>query len=312
MGSDIMIGNYPVTWLITEVLSVIVFLLCMQHALRQPDYKTKVFELICFIAGSAIFEHVGVLFTKTYTYDQNRIMMFGEIPLSTLMIESAIVYVAMILFTYLNMPKWTSIWVVGFFSVFMDFSIDPVYINDTYLMDGVMSGQWNWVFKYEDTFFGIPFQNFTGWIYMTGFYAALIYLFQWLAKKYQKKWLDSATPFLAGFLLIVPLLVFGMPLIDGGGKRTPELVKLLIACIFAIVLMIIYFKRMQPVDWKKDRIVVIVPALLQLYNIIVGFGLQIEESYIPVTVCTIVMIMYYCLLYKRSTHGNREIYKKAE
>lgn len=295
-----MIGNYPVTWLVTEILSVILLLLCMFHALKQPDYKIKLFELLCFIVGSAIFEHVGVLFTKTYTYDHHRIMMFGEIPLSTLMIEASIVYAAMVLFPYLNMPKWTSIWVVGFFSVFMDFSIDPVYINDQYLINGEMSGQWNWVFKYENTFFGIPFQNFTGWIYMTGFYAALIYLFRWLARKYQKKWLETANPFLSGLLLIVPLLVFGLPLIDGNSQRTPELVKLIAACAFAVILMIIYRKKMKPIDLKNDKIIFIVPALLQLYNIVVGFGLRIRASYIPVTICTILMIIYLGILYYKA------------
>lgn len=287
-----MIGNYPVTWLVTELLSIVAFVMCMFHALKQDNYKIKLFELLMFIIGSAVFEHVGVLFTKTYSYDQNRIMMFGKIPLSTLMIEACIVYVAMIIFEYLDMPKWTSIWVVGFFSTFMDFSIDPVYINDRYLLDGQMSGQWNWVHKYDPTFFGIPFMNFTGWIYMTGFYAALIYLFRWLAKKYNKKWLEIANPFLSGCLLIVPIMVFGYPLIDGDDTCVGELSKLVFACVFAIVLMIVYRKRMKPIDVEKDKIVFIIPAMLQAYNIIVGFGMGIKLSYIPVTVCTIILAVY--------------------
>lgn len=43
---------------------------------------------------------------------------------------------------------------------------------------------------------------------MTGFYVALLYLGYWLAKKYSKQWLQTATPFLAGLLLIISLLVF--------------------------------------------------------------------------------------------------------
>lgn len=291
------IGNYPLTWLVTELLSIILFVLCMFHALRQNNYQIKLFELLMFIIGSAVFEHVGVLFTKTYSYDQNRLMMFGKIPLSTLMIEACIVYVAMIIFEYLSMPKWTSIWVVGFLSTFMDFSIDPVYINDQYLLDGHMSGQWNWVFKYDTTFFGIPFMNFTGWVYMTGFYAALIYLFRWLAKKYNKRWLKTANPFLSGCLLIVPIMIFGHPLIDGNSTCLGELSKLIFACMFAIVLMFIYRKRMKPIDLKKDKIIFIVPVMLQAYNIIVGFGRGIKLSYIPVTVCTIIMVVYFVFLW---------------
>jgi len=119
------IGNYPLTWLVT--VTVIHHFICYVYVscTATGHYQIKLFELLMFIIGSAVFEHVGVLFTKTYSYDQNRLMMFGKIPLSTLMIEACIVYVAMIIFEYLDMPKWTSIWVVGFFLNFYGFFYRP-------------------------------------------------------------------------------------------------------------------------------------------------------------------------------------------
>ncbi|GEN49163.1 hypothetical protein [Ligilactobacillus pobuzihii] len=136
-----------------------------------------------FVLGAGIFEHVGVFITHTYSYDQHRLMMAEAIPLATLLIEAAIVYSSTVLFKYLNTKLWMSIWVVGFLSVFQDFSIAPVYVHDTYKFYGVLSGQWNWAFKYHNSFFGILYQNFTSWIYMIGFYVALLYLGYWLGKK---------------------------------------------------------------------------------------------------------------------------------
>ena len=300
-----MIGQYPLTWVINDIFAIILFFMCLFHALRQKNYQNKVFELIMFVFGAGIFEHVGVFITHTYSYDPHRIMMAGAIPLATLLIEAAIVYSSTILFEYLNMKSWMSIWVVGFLCVFQDFSIDPVYVHDRYMFNGVLSGQWNWAFKYHNSFFGIPYQNFTGWVYMTGFYVALLYLGYWLAKKYSKRWLQTATPFLAGLLLIIPLLVFGMFLIDGNSKLIPELTKLVIACLIGIFLMIINWKKMKPINIKQDKIIFTIPLLLQLYNLIVGFGLQIKQAYIPLIVCTIVEICYFGYLYRKGKRSAR-------
>lgn len=291
-----MIGSYPITWLVTELLSVVLFLVCLFHAQRQEDHRFETLKLMMFVLGSAIFEHVGVLFTKTYSYDQHRIMMFGLIPLSILLIESCLVYTAMTLFQYLHMPKWTSLWVVGLLSTFMDFAIDPVYVNDTYLLGGTMSGQWNWVTSYSGNYFGIPFFNFTGWIYMCGYYALLLYFNEWLAGKRKSAWLHKYNPILSSLFLILPLMLTGRALV-GSGSKVREIVLLVFACSFAIALMIGYRKRREPVDFRKDSIIIIVPAVLQGYNIVVMLVRGISPAYIPVTVTTIILCVYLGFLY---------------
>ena len=85
-----MIGTYPITWLVTEIISVVLFVACLLHAMDQSNAKARVLELLCFLIGAAIFEHAGVLIADQYDYDQHRILMTGVVPLSTLMIEAAI------------------------------------------------------------------------------------------------------------------------------------------------------------------------------------------------------------------------------
>lgn len=301
-----MIGEYSITWLVTEVLSLVLFAVCMNHAMKSDKPKQRLFELCCFILAAAIFEHVGVL-TNNYSYDQHRLMMFGLIPLSILLIEAVIMYSAMVLFESMNMPKWSVIWFVGFLSTIQDMTIDPVYINDTYIYDGVASGQWNWAIYYDKTFFGIPFFNFSSWFFMTGIYAGLLLLGRHIYEKKKKEAIGTLYPFVAAILLIVPLTVVALLLVkpvysnNNTFKFWYELIALIFNMACGAVLIAKYWKRMSPVDLKRNGIVVFaIPAVLHLYDIIVGFGLGIELSYVPVIVFTVIHLALLFAIYMKS------------
>ena len=312
-----MIGNYPITWLITELVSVVLFTLCMFHALKQEQPKQALFELLCFVIGSGIFENIGVA-TDQYRYDLHRILLVGLVPLSTLLIEAAIFYAAFRLFKYLNMPTWTSIWVVGLFCTFQDMSIDPVYVYDTYNYNGVMSGQWNWTSIINNVyqsqcFFGIPYFNFSGWLYMMGIYAFLLLSFRKKLEKKENETLRTIYPFLCGIILPISLCVIGYPLELGfpfGTSATVELIKLVISISFPIVLMIVYRKKMLTIDLKKDSIIFIVPIVLHIYDLAVGFGIGIIQSYVPITITAIIHAVYLGWLYKTSVKTTYQANKK--
>ena len=306
-----MIGNFPITWIIMEVMSVVLFAICMRHALNSDRPKQKLFELCCFILAAAIFEHVGVL-GGNYWYSQERFMMFGLLPLSILLIEAVIMYSAMTLFEYTNMPKWSIIFFVGILSTIQDMTIDPVYVNDIYVFDGVAQGHWNWDIYYDTTFFGIPFFNFSSWFYMTGIYAGFMLLGRHLYEKTKKEWVGICYPFVSAFLLIVALVPTALLLVkpvysdNSTFKFWYELIALIVNFAFAIVLMAKYWKKMSPVNLKKDGIVIFaIPALLHLYDIIVGFALGIEKSYIPVLVFTAIHMVYLFFVYRKSKKASQ-------
>lgn len=301
-----MIANYPITWILMEVISVILMVLCMVHALKSDRPKQKVFELCCFVLAAALFEHVGVL-GGNYWYSQERFMMFGLIPLSILMIEAVIMYSAMTLFEYTNMPKWSIIWFVGFLSTLQDMTIDPVYVNDTYVFDGIAQGHWNWSIYYEPTFFGIPFFNFSSWFFMTGLYAGMLLLGRHIYEKKKKEWIEVSYPFICAVLLIVALVPTAIILIKPVYSDNAtflfwyELIALIFNMVCGIVLIAKYWKKMSPVDLKKDGLVIFgVPALLHIYDILVGFGLGIEKSYIPVILFSAIHLGYLFMVYRKS------------
>ena len=214
----------------------------------------------------------------------------------------------MIVFEYFDMPKWSAIWVIGQYASFHDMGIDPVYVHDRYLFNGVLSGQWNWHLHYTDAFFGIPFFNFSGWLYMTGIYAAMIYLGRWIHQKYNTNFVAVAYPLVSGLLLIVPFSLVGFVLITGD-TRMGELVRMIVNFIFPIILLVLYGKRLRPIDLKKHRIVFVVPIVLHLYNLVVGFGLGITISYIPITVAAVLHFAFLYFLYAKAKRTTSTVNK---
>ncbi|MBQ7922189.1 MAG: carotenoid biosynthesis protein, partial [Clostridia bacterium] len=254
----------------------------------------------------AIFEHVGVLMGN-YWYSQERFMMFGLLPLSILLIESVIMYSAMTLFEYTNMPKWSNIWFVVILSTIQDMTIDPVYVNDMYVFDGVTQGHWNWKIYYDTTFFGIPFFNFSSWFFMTGIYAGMLMLGRHLYEKKKKEWIGISYPFVSAVLLIAALVPTALLLIkpvysdNTTFKFWYELIALIFHFTCATVMIAKFWKKMSPVNLQKDGIVIFaIPALLHLYDIIVGFGLGIEKSYIPVVIFTAIHMVYLFFVWRKS------------
>ena len=301
-----MINNYPITWIVMEVMSVVLFLICMIHALKSKRPLQQLFELCCFLLAAGIFEHFGVL-TGNYWYSQERFMMVGLLPLSILMIEAVTMYSAMVLFDYLNMPKWCIIWFVGLLSMVQDLSIDPVYVHDTYTFDGLVQGHWNWKIYYEPTFFGIPFFNFSSWFYMTGLYAGLIAWGRQIYAKKRKEWIGTAYPFLAAVCLLIPLIPTALLLVKPIYSSNStflfwyELIAMIANFAFGAALIVKYWQKQSPVDVKKDGVVIFaVPAILHLYDIVVGFGLGIRQSYIPVVVFTALHLGYLYVVYRKS------------
>jgi hypothetical protein len=231
-------------------------------------------------------------------------MMFGFVPLSTLMLESSILYCGVRLFEHMQLPPWCAIWVTGLWSAWMVFSIDPVFVYD--YQNG--SGQWNWVSRYDGSLFGIPFANFSGWLYMTGVYAFLTLLVHRKLNAEKHPHWDDWYPFLLAVILLVPISLF-TPLISWPFSSVTsqflhnwEMTALLINVIIGTLLFIRGWKKLRPVDIKQDGIILIVPLALDAFDLTVALCKKITISYIPVILVLISHILLaWGLAYKSKT-----------
>lgn len=296
-----MIFGTPITWFIAEVFVSVLFVMCIIHALRQENGTRKLLELLAFVLYAAIFENIGV-FTKVYDYNLFRIMMIGKVPLEVLMIEAVIFYVALRFAEYLKIPKWGIPFVVGVLASIQDMTVDPSAVFDLHKLGGVMSGQWNWTFRYDGTFFGIPFFNFSGWMYLMVFFVASIELGAWIYNKKKNETFGVIYPFLA----IIPALfmlvsvsrfvLFCWPFFPIY-TRGPEIVMLVINYLVGLFILLRYMKIERPLDLKKDAIVFFFPIVLHLFDIIIAFALKIEIAYIPTVVVGLLHIAFMLFVY---------------
>jgi uncharacterized membrane protein len=297
-----MVFGTPITWLIADVLSLILFVICLVHASRQENGTIRILELFGFVMFSAIFENIGV-HSGLYDYDLNRIMMLGKVPLQITFLEGAIFYVALELTDYLNIPNLAKPFVVALFGVVQDMTLDPAVIYDLHPLDGLMRSQWNWAHNYDGTFFGIPWFNFSGWFFFNLTFVFAILIMRWLCKKTRSEILINLYPFLAviiGLLLIVSpitrFLTVGEPIFPSH-TRNAELGIMLFNLLVGLVLLLRYQKIDRPFDFKKNWIVFVFPVFLHLYDIVISFVLGLKEAYVPVLVFSAIHFAYLGYVY---------------
>lgn len=322
-----MIFNMPVSWLVTEVFSVFVFFACVVHASRQTNAAHKILELFGFILMAALFENIGVSVAKTYYYDVRRIMMIGGVPLEILFLEASIWYTAFTLVQKLNLPAWAQPFVVGLFSMLHDMTVDPAAVFDRYalsgkelieqvnasypgaLIDGSMSGQWNWTNPgYVGGFFGIPFYNFSGWMTMMVWFTTFVLIGRWFFAKNNKPMWETAYPWLAGVLAVIciaspvnTLLLFGTP-VATWSNMTMEIVMLCANITFAVVLLAVFHRRQTGIDLKKDGLIVFaLPAILHCYDIAYAFIMGTTVAYVPVCVISALHLAFLAYVFYRNS-----------
>jgi hypothetical protein len=297
-----MIFGTPITWFVAELIALVLFIFCVAHASKQEHGTIKVLALIGFLIYSAIFENIGV-YTKIYDYDMHRVMLIGKVPLEILMTEAVIFYASLCLVDKLRIPAWGKPFAVGFLASFQDMSLDPSAVWDRYLFNGILSGQWNWTPHYDGTFFGIPFFNFSGWMYLMVFYVAALELGMWLYNKKKKQAFGAWMPFLAIIpallLLVSPVirfLLFAEPFAEMY-TRTAELILLVVNYAVGIFMLLRYMKLDHPFNLKQDGPIFIVPLVLHIFDLAIAFYLGLTTAIIPVVVVSVLHLGFLAFVY---------------
>lgn len=320
-----MLFGTPISWFLVEAFSLVLFFVCMNHAIKQENPFLKTLELFGFILGAAIFENVGTNVAHTYYYDTRRIMMIGGVPLEILLIEASIWYAAFNLVLKLNVPVWAIPFIVGLFGSVQDMTIDPAAVFDRYALSStvaeavnlshpgalgndILSGQWNWTYPgYDGGFFGIPFYNFSGWMYLMAFYTAWVLVGRWLYQKYNRKIIAFSYPLIAGVLNVLCLatpvnrvLLFGK-LDPAQSTLMSELIMLCLNFGFAIILLTAFRKRLTAIDMKKDGLILFgLPVIIHTYDIVYAFAIGTIIAYVPVIVISAIHFAYLYFLFRQN------------
>lgn len=309
-----MVFGMPLSWLLAEAFSLVLFFAALIHASRQDDGICRILEIFGFVISAAIFENVGVNVARSYVYDLRRVMLVGSVPLEILLIEAVIWYAAFRLTEYLDLPAWARPFVTGMFASVQDMTIDPAAAFDRHALgdavltarwnashpgalgEGALSGQWNWTDPgYSGGLFGIPYFNFSGWTYLMAYYSAFILIGRALAAaaagKKRGAGIAIAYPFAAAILNMVmlasPLTLVLVRANFWYGQPNTRIGELLVLCAnyaFALGLVFAYRRRMKPLDLDRDALILLIPLVLHGWDLVYAFAARNRMAYAPVFV----------------------------
>ena len=302
-----MIFGTPISWFINKIIASVLFLLCIVHILKNEKPIQKLLELFCYVLTAGIFENIGV-WAGIYDYSLHRILLFGRVPFAVLFLEAVIVYSAVTCGEVPRLPKWALPFAAAVLASIQDMTLDPSSVYDLHTFGASQEGQWNWAAHYEGGFAGIPFFNFSGWLTMVLFFTACIQAGRFLAKKYNKTWLNYAYPFFSVLvtvlLLVSPLnqfLLYAMPFVPMNTK-TAELIMLCINYCVCIFILLRFAKYSPAQEIRKNGIAFAIPIFLHLYALVSSILLGITYAVPVILIVAVLHCGYIIFVYRKLCH----------
>ncbi|WP_342570097.1 carotenoid biosynthesis protein [Paenibacillus sp. FSL R5-0749] len=191
-------------WIIQDLIVLIAAVLMVFYILDKETHpKTVLLQFIGFVFFyAAVFEiTASSLGEGFYAYGRSILMLFN-IPITVPIIEFLIIYSTLRVLKSVNIPSWTKPFITGLSAMVFDFSLDPVAVKQIFqTTDGLMARWTYYPLAGEPQIYGEPVMNFTGWIYIAGYWTVFILIGEWWHKKkgYSKS-IGYIYPFLAAIL----------------------------------------------------------------------------------------------------------------
>lgn len=199
----------PVAWLVQDLVVLVATVFVLRFAMRRearPGQTLLEFFAFCFLYAG-LFEN-GAVLAGFYGYGRS-LLMFGYVPFAVPALEFIVLYGALLMLEKLQVPTWTKPFLVGFWGMLQDFTLDPLAGRQVYLSEGRAIGRWTWFLREGDAnLFGIPVFNFPGWVLILGLGSACLLLGRWwFERSGYRPWVGVAYPFLCLFGALVPLVL---------------------------------------------------------------------------------------------------------
>lgn len=185
-------GNITIVpvWIIQDILVLIIATVMIFYIINNEERpKIVLMQFIGFVFFyAAAFENVAVSMGLMgnegfYAYGRS-ILMICNIPLTVPIIEFLIVYSTLRVLKTINIPSWTKPFITGLSAMIFDFSLDPVAVKQIFQTSEGIIARWSYYpIPGEPVIYGEPVMNFTGWIYIAGYWTAFILIGEWWHKK---------------------------------------------------------------------------------------------------------------------------------
>lgn len=201
--------DMPLVWVIEDLVVLIAALFTLRFAAKREERRGQTlleFFAFCFLYAG-VYEN-GAAAAGLYGYGRS-ILMLGIVPLSVPVIEFLVLYSALLLLGKMEIPTWCKPFIVGFWGMLQDFTMDPLAVRQIHESGGRLIGRWSWFPKAGDvTIAGVPVYNFPGWVLILGLGSAALLAGRWWWKKSgYRTWVGIAYPFLAAIVGLVALVL---------------------------------------------------------------------------------------------------------
>jgi hypothetical protein len=153
---------------------------------KNPDRAPYLFlELVAFVVVYAtVFENFAVTQQHYYSYGTSLIMI-GNVPLSVPLIEALVFLGGLTLVDSMRVPIWCKPFLVGFFAILQDLSLDPLAVSQVAHVSGGVSARWQWLIVKPGmaSMFNEPAHNWSGWSVFMIYATICLFLGRWWFQK---------------------------------------------------------------------------------------------------------------------------------
>ncbi len=176
-----------------EIAISLIFIFCIYHARKS---LLDIYLIFLALIYAVIFENLNVILsagnTGGYYFSTQFNMFTGHLPLMVALIWAILIYITYSFVNSINIKDNRKAFADAFIITLIDLAIDPVASR---------MGLWAWIgYGPRDGFFGVPGNNFLGWLLVTFIF---MLMFRFIEKKKLNKLLLLLLPVVSYIIFII-------------------------------------------------------------------------------------------------------------
>lgn len=247
-------------FIIFELLTILLFVACFWHAVRQKNGKTL--ELMFALIFGVFLEWMTIQQLEAYHYGEFILMLDGA-PICIGLGWAVIIYSGMEFVKHLEMPDYARPFLVGMLALNLDLAMDAIAIR---------LGFWNWVIPLDWQWFGVPWGNFWAWYIVVVSYSGFLYWFRNLHKQRGSAWLRNTYPLFAFLSAVVILAITNWVFANVFAKTELVSAMSMLLIILAGGVIIYVVKPEFKKDAYVDKVILAVPLTFHAFFNVFGFA----------------------------------------
>ncbi|MFA5368813.1 MAG: carotenoid biosynthesis protein [Candidatus Paceibacterota bacterium] len=198
---EILQSLHPNLFLIFELIGFFSFIIILWREILQRN-KMRVFEIISCAVFGMILEIGNTYLAHTYSYSNLFLIKIFDVPLAIGLGWAVIIYCAMLLSDQYKVPWTLRPLIDALTAIILDLSMDVIAIRLSF---------WHWSIPLDQEWYGVPFENLVGWIFVVLSFSYLIRFIRTLnPKRLITKIIMLLSPAISYLGLIISLVVFSI------------------------------------------------------------------------------------------------------